>query len=110
MPKLVPVRPHDLDVCGDMYKFYCPACGECHWVAVGPRSVWPQNLRWSFNGDFEKPTINPSVLVTRKMPNGETRCHTFVREGRIQYLSDCTHALAGQTVELPEFPKELENE
>ena len=32
-----------------------------------------------------------------------TRCHSFVREGRIEFLSDCTHALAGQTVELPDF-------
>lgn len=29
-------------------------------------------------------------------------CHSFVRDGRIEFLSDCTHALAGQTVELSE--------
>ena len=31
-------------------------------------------------------------------------CHSHVREGRIQFLSDCTHALVGQTVDLPDIP------
>jgi uncharacterized C2H2 Zn-finger protein len=57
--------------------------------------------RWSFNGDFEKPTFSPSVLVTGG--EHETRCHSFVRDGRIEYLGDCTHPLAGQTVDLPEM-------
>jgi hypothetical protein len=30
-------------------------------------------------------------------------CHSFVTDGRIQFLGDCTHALAGQTVDLPEW-------
>jgi hypothetical protein len=29
-------------------------------------------------------------------------CHSFVRDGRIEFLSDSTHHLSGQTVELPE--------
>lgn len=28
-------------------------------------------------------------------------CHSFVTDGCIQYLGDCTHRLAGQTVDLP---------
>jgi hypothetical protein len=27
----------------------------------------------------------------------------FVTDGRIQFLGDCTHALAGQTVDLPDW-------
>jgi len=40
------------------------------------------------------------------MPDGvsEYRCHSFVRDGRIEFLSDCTHALKGQTVDLPDLP------
>jgi hypothetical protein len=30
-------------------------------------------------------------------------CHSFVTDGKIQYLSDCTHAMAGQTVDLLEI-------
>jgi hypothetical protein len=29
------------------------------------------------------------------------RCHSWVKNGEIQFLSDCDHALAGQTVPLP---------
>jgi hypothetical protein len=31
-------------------------------------------------------------------------CHSFVTDGRIQFLNDCTHPLAGQTVDIPEWP------
>jgi hypothetical protein len=30
-------------------------------------------------------------------------CHSYVTNGRIQFLSDCHHSLAGQTVELPDW-------
>ena len=33
-------------------------------------------------------------------------CHSFVTNGRIQYLGDCTHKLAGQTVDLPDWEDE----
>ena len=105
MAKFVLARPTEPEL-ADMYKFYCPACKECHWVAVGPRSVWPKHLRWQFNGDLDKPTVNPSLLVTYKMPAGERRCHSFIRDGRIQYLGDCTHELRNQTVEIPDFPED----
>ncbi len=55
--------------------------------------------RWSFNGDFEKPTFTPSMLVNANMP-GATRSHFFVTDGKIQYLADCDHELAGQTVDM----------
>jgi hypothetical protein len=53
---------------------------------------------WMWNRDTEKPTITPSILTNGSdtMP----RCHSFVTDGKIQFLSDCTHALAGQTVDL----------
>lgn len=54
---------------------------------------------WSWNGDFEKPTVNPSILLT----TGSERDHLFIRDGKIQYLSDCTHSLAGKTVEMVDF-------
>lgn len=33
-----------------------------------------------------------------------TVCHSFVTEGRIQFLGDCTHVLAGQAMPMAEFP------
>ena len=97
----------------------CPGCKGHHVI----------NDLWSFNGDIDKPTFSPSVLVrsghyaphfkpgdncwctynAEQEKKGEplapfkcTICHSFVRDGKIQFLNDCTHELAGQTVELPE--------
>lgn len=97
----------------DMLMFRCPACGGNHMISIGPKSYW--NIRWQFNGDYNKPTINPSVLVTHEIPADVKiepdirRCHSFIRDGKIEFLSDCTHHLASQTVELPDFPDEDKN-
>jgi hypothetical protein len=55
-----------------------------------------------FNGDTEKPTLSPSLLMTYSYGEEKTRfcCHSFVKDGFIQFLGDCTHPLANQTVEL----------
>lgn len=91
--------------------FNCPGCKIWHQIKHGAGN----GPRWGWNGDAERPTFTPSVLVTWNEPSDveeefddpskdrEARCHTFVTDGRIQFLSDCTHALAGQTMELPEF-------
>jgi hypothetical protein len=84
------------------FTFYCPACKDYHQVTD----------EWEINSDMNKPTIRPSVLVTRIDENPITkmwdiesqRCHSFITDGYIQYLSDCKHDLAGQTIELPEMP------
>ncbi len=34
---------------------------------------------------------------------GSVRFHSFVVDGHIQFLGDCTHELAGQTVDIPDF-------
>lgn len=111
--------------------FWCPGCNMAHGIHHGAGS----GPRWGWNRDVNKPTFTPSVLVqTTGAPEGRDmmtpaeedeydaiykaggtqavfasrfgiRCHSYVTEGRIQFLSDCTHALAGQTVDLPPFPK-----
>jgi hypothetical protein len=60
---------------------------------------------WDWNGDLEKPTFSPSLLNYIESPGGR-RCHSFIKEGRIQFLGDCTHALKGQTVDLLDFPED----
>ena len=100
------------------YYFNCPACKENHAVSKG----------WEFNGDYAMPTFRPSVLVTGKTftPSGlayyeawyaagcppregrifesvSTVCHSFVTDGHIEFLSDCSHALANTKVELPDI-------
>lgn len=102
------------------YEFKCPGCGHKHIVPVGPGNG-EQYARWSFNGNVDAPTFSPSILASgmdivlddegewtgewKKDAAGNPVpfvCHSFVTDGRIQFLSDCTHTLAGQTVELLE--------
>lgn len=77
------------------YYFWCPGCESIHCVSV-------KIHKW--NSSLEKPTFNPSVLSTwtEGDPAVKKTCHSYVRDGQIQFLSDCTHKLAGQTVDLPE--------
>lgn len=77
------------------YLIHCPACGYGHFFNV--EQPGPNGQQWTFNGDLVKPTFNPSMLV---LPPAK-RCHSFVRDGRIEYLSDCEHAMKGTTVDLP---------
>lgn len=100
-------------------SFWCPGCNEAHVL----------NSRWTFTGTEECPTFAPSVLVTTghftsgfkagdecwctyaKEHPGEqfylcSRCHSYVRDGQIQFLGDSSHALSGKTVPLPDWPTE----
>lgn len=75
------------------WAFYCPGCKSLHQC----------DDRWGFNGDRERPTFEGSVLVHGEESISRPRCHSYVKDGRIQYLGDSTHALAGQTVDLPDW-------
>ncbi len=101
-------------------RWHCPGCGHTHMVNKAGDSV-----RWDWNGDLERPTLRPSVLVVsghfvpghdgkacwctynKEHPDEPApfkceRCHCYITDGRIQFLGDCTHALAGQTVDMLE--------
>ncbi len=81
------------------WLFRCPGCDSAHVIDSG----------WTCNGDVIRPTITPSILVNGRqglIHPGMPRCHSFVTDGRIQFLEDCTHALAGQTVDLPPVDRE----
>jgi hypothetical protein len=75
--------------------FTCPGCGFLHACNIDKSRKGPC---WDFNGDLDNPTLSPSVLVTT--PRTDRRCHLFMREGKIQYLNDCSHELKGQTIEM----------
>lgn len=57
--------------------------------------------RWEFDGNFDQPTVNPSLLVD--LGDGR-KCHSFLRQGQIQFLSDSYHAFAGTIIEIPDWP------
>lgn len=75
------------------WMFECPGCERWHVF----------DKRWTFvNNDEVKPTFVPSLLCKGNYgPNSEPYvCHSYVTDGRIQFLADCTHKLAGQTVDM----------
>ncbi len=102
--------------------FWCPGCDEAHVLTHGSDG-------WGWNGNGDAPAFTPSVLVTGtrmtaegramldrgenppggKYPSRPLRCHSFIgcngaQPGQITFLGDCTHALAGKTVDLPDWP------
>lgn len=79
----------------DQYEYMCLGCGYTHVFALKE-----EGGHHNWNNDYENPTVAPS-LVQNFVP--DKMCHSFIKEGKIQYLTDCTHHLAGQTVELPEI-------
>lgn len=81
----------------------CPGCGSRKYLAVRDKTT--ERPSWIFNGDLERPTLEPSILTRFEATDVHAAevCHSFVRDGRIEFLPDCTHALAGQTVDLPDI-------
>ena len=92
----------------ETYEFWCPGCNRHHFAK---KSIW--------NIDLKTNTLHPSYLIQgvnssdewetdknddfifengRAKGSHDTRCHSFVRNGTIQYLTDCTHKLSGKTV------------
>lgn len=79
---------------------YCEGCKSHHAFTIGQNGWW-------FNFDFVNPTFDPSMLVNGtsvpekyKGKEGYLRCHSFVRNGEIQYLDDCDHELKNTTRKL----------
>lgn len=103
-----------------LLTFKCPGCNLHHTLPVDGRPS-----AWRFNGSTDRPTLEPSILARggccyeadwhsqerrracdKGCPDEDGismchTCHSFVRDGQIEFLSDCTHALAGKTVPLP---------
>jgi len=97
---------------GDNLRWWCPGCDSNHVVPVNQPAP---EVTWYFDGNLKSPTLSPSVLVgshetltddypgwpeliTDHYRRVTPTCHSFVKAGKIQFLDDCTHELAGQTV------------
>jgi hypothetical protein len=89
---------------GELYGLCikCPGCDDLHVLHHDGKGKG-----WTWNGSLELPTFSPSLLVNYSGVDEDTpvrtTCHSFIKDGRIQYLGDCTHALKDQTVDLPEI-------
>ncbi|WP_046111830.1 DUF6527 family protein [Aquincola tertiaricarbonis] len=106
--------------------WWCPGCDGAHSIQTGegpgPRWAWSGDIeRPTFSPSvliwWDEPANigNPDALLrdiaqarerkeagamgnAAKIPMVSKRCHSFVVDGQMQMLADCTHALAGQTV------------
>ncbi|HLH94977.1 MAG TPA: hypothetical protein VKW08_07655 [Xanthobacteraceae bacterium] len=107
------------------FMWWCPACNEMHPLPDG----------WTFNGDVNAPTFSPSfkhegaqiekdasgnwtgrwltetgeaktVFASTDKPKRYC-CHYIVAAGRVAYCGDCTHAMAGRTIAMPDLPREF---
>jgi hypothetical protein len=96
-------------------SFRCPGCGDVHVVPTRA----PTGARWDWNESLDRPTLVPSIAIASGhyasswRPGDECwcgkdyghvcyRCHSSVTSGRIFFHTDSTHALAGQTADLPD--------
>lgn len=96
--------------------FRCPGCNDLHAISVNVGS-------WTWDGSLTAPTISPSILersghfakpgdcwctYNAEHPDEQVSfrchiCHSFIKNGKIEFLNDCTHSLAGKTVDLPDW-------
>lgn len=81
----------------------CPGCKSFHSLAT--KTPNHCGAMWSWNESLESPTFSPSLNVSWYYHGSDGvrkdfRCHSFIRDGKIEFLNDSTHDLAGKTVDL----------
>lgn len=89
---------------------WCPGCDQAHRPQVVAETGERPAPCWEWNGRTDEGfSIEPSLLVTSHYggdgPDAfDRRCHSFIRNGQWQFLTDSTHELAGQTVPMVPVP------
>jgi hypothetical protein len=79
------------------YVFYCPGCQVNHIFNTNPSNNLPVH---QLKGSLIKPTVRASILSKGSIKNNIPFCHSFISKGKITFLKDCSHSLAGKTVAL----------
>lgn len=89
---------------------YCPACEEMHQFALDGYNS--SGAKWTWDGNVEAPSFIPSMHIKVNPPGhpeyqsdaGSSVCHYHLLGGVIDFLGDCTHAMRGTKVPLPDLP------
>lgn len=88
---------------------WCPGCEQVHRPRSRPAEPFTEDgIYWDWDGNETAPTFSPSYLTWEGDINpgdrAKGRCHSFIRAGNWEFLADCSHALAGQTVAMVPVP------
>jgi hypothetical protein len=114
--KVEPSGPNDVVVVS-VYEngakhlwYWCEVCDTHHVLPIkgtpkAPVSGYEEAPQWEWNGDKVQPSTVPSVLSKgyAAQKNGGV-CHHYVTKGKIMYLGDTTHELAGKIIPLKRPP------
>jgi hypothetical protein len=106
-------------------QIQCPGCKHGHEISIDSDRTREAGVPiWGYNGNVDKPTFTPSLLVRtgvhagmkrmeddtdedwQRILNRSSICHSQITDGKIYYYNDTTHELKGQTIELPEYKNE----
>lgn len=89
-------------------QLYTPGPIYCRMIPIdnGGIQVGP---KWTWNRDVFKPTLRPSILSNTVIDGKDIRCHSFITDGNIEFLSDCTHELAGKTLPLEDIEDDTQS-
>lgn len=87
---------------------WCPGCDDLHQFIIELFNDQNKPV-WQWNGNMTHPTFEPSNLTTWSGFNDEGKpeeqvCHSFLRDGVWDFLSDSTHALSGQRAGMVDLP------
>lgn len=87
----------------DALAFWCPGCEEMcgSGLHLLPVNTDKHSPAWTWDGNLEAPTLSPSILTGRDTPR---ICHSFLKNGIFEFLSDCTHKFANQHIPIPDLP------
>lgn len=82
---------------------FCTACQEFHSIHTKIPDV--NGTIYNITGTLQQPTITPLVVrviekFNKSKHSADHICNGVVTEGQIRYLENCTHTLAGKSVEL----------
>jgi hypothetical protein len=102
MMNLVAILRSEVDIddnpLGESLWMWCPACDRAKRIPVN-RS---EGTSWEWDGNIEAPTLSPSIL--QHGSGNIPVCHSFLKAGVWDFLSDCTHEMAGQKVPMMPIP------
>ena len=90
--------------------------GDHYHSFTSPFIIIPSNSHWVWDGSVECPTIRPSVKETRgvsgqsyedfKRTGPSYINHYYITQGKIEYISDCTHESANKTEDIEPWTEE----